>query len=101
MEDLDFILICLCAVITIANSQKQRVNTQKLQVLSSFFLLRIVEKFLWAMISPSVHRILSHGCERILMNGGFGLGAESEEGIEALNKWIKMLSEKGFRKTNT
>ena len=100
-EDLNFILIGLCAVVKIVNSQKRRVNTQKLQGLSSSVLLRIVEKFPWAMISPSVHRILAHGWERISMNGGFGLGAESEEGLEALNKWIRRLRERGSRKTDT
>ena len=35
------------------------------------------------------------------MNGGFGLGAESEEGLQALNKWIRRLRERGSRKTDT
>ena len=35
------------------------------------------------------------------MNNGFGLGAESEEGLEALNKWIRRLRVGGARKTST
>ena len=72
-----------------------------MQDLFTSILLRIVEKFPWAMISPSVHRILAHGWERVAMNGGYGLGSESEEGLEALNKWIRRLREKGARKIDT
>ena len=35
------------------------------------------------------------------MNNGFGLGAESKAGLEALNKWIRRLRVGGARKTST
>ena len=100
-ENLSYILIGLCSVVKIINSQKRRLNTDRMRDLSTSILLRIVEKFPWAMISPSVHRILAHGWERVSMDGGYGLGSESEEGLEALNKWIRRLREKGARKTDT
>ena len=35
------------------------------------------------------------------MNGLYGLGSESEEGLEAQNKFIRHLREHGARKTST
>ena len=35
------------------------------------------------------------------MNGGFGLGDMSEEGLEALNKLIRQMRAKGARKDST
>ena len=48
-----------------------------------------------AVVSPSVHRILANGWERIEMNDG--IGDLSEEGLEALNKWIRRLRVGGAR----
>ena len=63
--------------------------------------LRIVGRFPWAVISPSIHRILAHAHEVIDLNEGFGLGDESEEGLEALNKQIRRMREHGSRKDST
>ena len=43
--------------------------------------------FPWCQVPDSIHRILGHGWERIQENGSnesgfYGLGMESEEGIE-------------------
>ena len=76
-------------------------NIERFQSLTTEVYSKIVEVFPWAVISPSVHRILAHSWERIEMNNGFGLGAESEEGLEALNKWIRRLRVGGARKTST
>ena len=35
------------------------------------------------------------------MNGGYGLGDQSEEGLESLNKHIRQKRAKGARKDNT
>ena len=61
----------------------------------------IVETFPWAVISPSVHRILAHGAERVELNEGFGLGDMSEEGLEALNKLIRRFDASGSRSDST
>ena len=88
-------------MVKVINSQKRRVNTVELREISQSVLLKIVESFPWAVISPSVHRILSHGWERIQLNDGFGLGNISEEGLEALNKWIRRLRVSGSRTVST
>ena len=63
--------------------------------------MAIVENFPWAVVSPSVHRILAHSWEVMELNNGFGLGDLSEEGLEALNKRIRSRREHGARKTST
>ena len=73
----------LCVAVNVINSQKRQVNVVKLVYTN------IVHLFPWAVVSPSVHRILGHAWERIEQNGGYGLGNVSEEGLEALNKWIR------------
>ena len=61
----------------------------------------IIQLFPWAAVSPSVHRILAHSWEVIELNGEFGLGDVSEEGLEVLNKQIKDMREHGSRKDST
>ena len=100
-QDFNFILIGLSAAVKVINSQKRRVNTEKLRELSLEVYLRIVERFPWAVVSPSIHRILAHAHEVIDLNEGFGLGDESEEGLEALNKQIRRMREHGSRKDST
>ena len=57
-----------------------------------------------AIISPTVHKVLSHAWELIDLNGGFGLGQLSEEGLEGSNKLLRrfriMLSRKKSEKVN-
>ena len=79
----------LCTAVKVINSQKRKVNIEKLRDLTKDVNLKIVEHFPWAIISPSVHRILGHAWERIQYNDGYGLGNVREEGLEALNKWIR------------
>ena len=100
-EELREIHLGLSAAVKVINSQKRKVNIDKLRELTKEVNLRIVNTFPWAVISPSVHRILAHSWERIQLNDGFGLGDESEEGLEALNKWIRKLRVGGARKTST
>ena len=58
-EDFYHILLGLCATVKVINSQKQRVNTEKLRELTLEGYLKIVQCFPWEVISPSVHRILA------------------------------------------
>ena len=48
-----------------------------------------------------MHQILAHSWEKIEIKDSFGFGGESEEGLEALNKWIRRLRVSGARKTST
>ena len=100
-EDLNLILLGLCAAVKIINSQKRKVNVEKLRKLVMEVNRKIVQLFPWAIVSPSVHRILAHCWEVILLNDGYGLGGESEEGLEALNKYIRERREHGSRKDST
>ena len=100
-EDFNLILLGLCASVKIINSQKRKVNIQRLREVAREVYSKIVVVFPWAVVSPSVHRILAHSWEVIQMNNGYGLGGESEEGLEALNKYIRNLKEHGARKNST
>ena len=80
-EDFSLILLGLSAAVKVINSQKRLVNTEKLIELTKEVNLVIVKCFPWAAISQSVHRILAHSWQVIDMNGGFGLGELSKEGL--------------------
>ena len=95
------ILLGLCATVKVINSQKRKINVEKLRLLTQDVYLNIVRQFPWASISPSVHRILAHSWEVIQLNEGFGLGNISEEGQEALNKYIRQFRSRGARKDAT
>ena len=100
-DDLNVILLGLCATVKIINSQKRKVNVEKVRQLSKEVYMKLVISFPWAVISPSVHRILAHSWEVIEQNNGFGLGNQSEEGLEALNKFIRSFRARGARKDST
>ena len=100
-ENFNTILLGLSAAVKVINSQKRRVNTQKLRDITQEVNLKIVESFPWAAVSPSIHRILAHSWEVVELNNGFGLGDLSEEGLEALNKHIRERRCHGSRKNST
>ena len=94
-------LLGLCATIKIINSQKRLVNTEKLRQMTIETYVQLVTFFPWCAVSQSVHRILAHAWEVIHANDGYGLGGKSEEGLEALNKYIRSIRESGARKDST
>ena len=100
-EALDTVLLGLCATVKVINSQKRSVNVEKLRELTLKVYLALVNGFPWAVVSPSVHRILAHSWEVVELNGGYGLGDQSEEGLEALNKLIRQMRARGARKDST
>ena len=100
-EAFRLILLGLCATVKVIKSQKRRVKIEKVRGLAQDVYLAIVEHFSWAVVSPSVHRILAHSWEVMELNNGFGLGDLSEEGLEALNKMIRSRREHGARKDST
>ena len=100
-DDFDKVLLGLCAIVKVINSQKRKVNVDKLQELSTEVNLKLVSSFPWVVITPSVHRIMCHSWEVIQMNDSFGLGDVSEEGLESLNKNIRQMKEHGARKVTT
>ena len=69
-EALNTVLLGLCATVKVINSQKRRVNVEKLRQLTMETYLALAEGFPWAAVSPSVHRILAHSWEVIQLNDG-------------------------------
>ena len=47
-----------------------------------------MQLFPWVVVTPSVHRILAHSWEVVLLNHSFGLGSQSEE--EIINSFYKI-----------
>ena len=90
-EGLKEIHLGLFTAVKVINSQKRKVDVEKFRDLTSNVYLTILDLYPWAVISPSVHRILGHGWETIQLNDSLRLGNISEEGLEALNKWIRRL----------
>ena len=88
-EDFNLILLGLCAVVKVINSQNRKVNVEKVRELTQEVHLKIVRCFPWAVLSPSVQRVHAHSWKVIELNDGFGLGDMSEEGLKALNKQIR------------
>ena len=100
-EDFSEILLGICTLVKVINSQKRRVNVDMVRRLGQQTNLLIVKRFPWAAISPSVHRILGHSWGVMQLNDCFGLGGQSEEGLEALNKNIRSIRSRGARKDST
>ena len=67
-------MLGLCALVKVINSQKRRVDVERVRELGKEVNLKIIELFPWAAISPSVYRILAHSWEVMELNGGHGLG---------------------------
>ena len=59
-EDFGEILLGMCTLVKVMNSQKKRVDIDRVRRLGQHVNLLIVKRFPWAAISPSVHRILAH-----------------------------------------
>ena len=73
------------------NSQKRKVDVDKVRKLGQQVYLQLVQLFPWVVVTPSVHRILAHSWEVMLLNNSFGLGSQSEEGLEAIiNSFYKI-----------
>ena len=100
-EDFSEIQLGICTLVKVMNSQKRRVNVDKVRRLGQQVYLLLVRRFPWVAISPSVHRILAHSWEVMQLNDCYGLGGQSEEGLEALNKHIRSIRSKGARKDST
>ena len=59
-DELGQILLGLAAAVKVINSQRRKVNIERFRSLTTEVYSKIVEVFPWAVISPSVHRILAH-----------------------------------------
>ena len=99
-EPFKHIHIKICSIVRLLNSQREEINVEGYHSLCKSTLVTIVTHFPWAKVSPSLHKVLCHTGELIELNDGKGLGSQSEEGLEALNKYIRHLRVHGARKTS-
>lgn len=94
------ILLGLCAIIRVINSQHRQIDLPRFKALCTEVHHSLCINFPWAVISPSIHRVLAHSWEVVQMNENQGLGNQSEEGLETQNKFVRHLQIHGARKTS-
>ena len=70
-------------------SSKQKVDLTKLKDLCEAATYNIIDNFPWIRVNHTLHGTLHHSVELIGLNDGHGLGALSEECLEANNKDIR------------
>ena len=86
-EQFATIFLNLVSLVKVMNSYQTPVNVRRYKELSIETYKLLATAFPWCQVPDSIHRILGHSWERIQENGSehsgfFGLGMESEEGIE-------------------
>ncbi len=87
-------------ILRLISSKAEKIDIQAFKKLCSETYLHQVQAFPWATVPQSIHRILAHAAEAIQQNGGFGLGALSEEGLEATHKLVRRFRALLSRKTS-
>ena len=86
------------AILRVYNSSR-RVDTEELEFACRGVYRLILEKFPWAYVSPTLHKLLAHATGIIShFNDGYGLETLSEEGIDACNKHIRRFRDRLSRK---
>ena len=70
-------------------SSKQKVDTREFNEFCLKIYKLFVETFPWASVPDSVHRVLAHCAEVMAKNGEYALGFFTEEGLEALHKFVR------------
>ena len=81
-------------------SCEEKINVHKYQKLVTETSLLIAHNFHWSQINYTLHGILHHSHQLIVMNHGIGLGELSEEALEANNKFVRRFLEMNSRKTS-
>ena len=70
-------------------SSRRKVDMELFPQLCEDFAICLVSAFPWARMNHTLHGTVQHSAEIIELNDSFGLGALSEEGLEANNKDIR------------
>lgn len=89
----------LSVILRVISSTCQ-VNIELFDHLCKEFSLNLIENFPWARLNHTLHGTVHHSTELMILNGGYGLGALSEEGLESNNKDIRNYLETHSRKTS-
>jgi hypothetical protein len=82
------------------SSKEHLIDVDSYSQLCTETYLVLVESLPWATVPKSVHRVLAHTAEQIRMNGMYGMGDLSEEGLETLHKLVRRFRKMLARKTN-
>ena len=88
----------ISAILRVVSSIHRKIDLglfEKHCVTTSLF---IAENFPWVQLNHTLHGLIQHSCELIAINGGYGLGELSEEGLESNNKDIRKFLELLSRK---
>ena len=81
-------------------SSKEKVETVSFEELCIETYEFLVVLFPWQTIPNSLHRVLAHSAEAIKINNCYGLGYQTEEGLEALHKLVRRWRETRARKSH-
>ena len=91
-------------ILNVLNSKRQIHQIEYFKLFSQKLYEDILMWFPCVHITPTVHKTLAHTWELIDLNGGFGLGSYSEEGLESCNKLLRKirisLSRKATKESN-
>jgi hypothetical protein len=92
----------IAIILRVYSSKEHLIDEDSYSQLCTDTYLVLVESFpwAWATVPQSVHRVLAHTAERIRMNGMYGMGDLSEEGLETLHKLVRRFCKMLARKTN-
>ena len=77
------------SVILLVVACGQRVDCEKLEIITKRVSTLISEKLPWVNINWTVHGLFHHSTQLIHMNGGWSIGELPEEPLEANNKFVR------------
>lgn len=100
LENLKKLLKRFNVILRIVSSKSRIIDTDSFAEFCTETHVLLKTTFPWVPVSPSLHRILGHSAERIVLNGGYGLGNLSEEALECLHKLVRRFRSLLARKTN-
>ena len=83
------------------NLQNQQINVTVYKELCTSLCMKLVTKFKWAVMFPSLYRVLYHSWGAIEANENCGICSGGEEGLESTNKLVMHLCIHGAHKTST
>ena len=79
-------------------SSKSKVNVPVYKDFCNDLYVFIVDSFPWVSITGSVHKVIGHSWELIELNGGKGIGALDEAGMEGCHKVLRAIRTRLSRK---
>lgn len=104
-DTLETIMMNIAVIIAVMSSSG-KVNVEAYQELCRTTAVLVKTDILdhlgesWVMFTPTVHALLAHSSELITANGNRGLANFSEQGLEANNKFLRIIRLYFSRKTN-